>query len=102
MLLVQKWINSLDQLGLPFPQNFDFTFFYKGLSIALEIDHAVSSPTSLFLLYKTLHYLPLDARNHVISEILKKFFYQLLFSWSYNIRDIFIALLLYQIEFAYI
>ncbi len=102
MLIVQKWINAIENLGLPFPLNFDFTFFYKGISVALEIDHALSAPTSLFMLYKTLHFLPLDARNHILQEILKKYFYKLFFSWSFNIRDIFIALFLYQIEYSYI
>ena len=31
-----------------------------------------------------------------------KFFYQLFFSWSYNIRDVFIALFLYQVEYFFV
>ncbi len=40
MILVMKWINEIEYLGFQFPQNFDFTFFYKGVSVALEIDHS--------------------------------------------------------------
>ena len=29
-------------------------------------------------------------------------FYQLFFSWSYNIRDVFIALFLYQVEYFFV
>lgn len=66
------------------------------------MDHAISIPTTIFVLYKTLHFLPLESRNYLVGILLKKYFYQLFFSWSFNIRDIFIALMLYQIEYAYI
>ena len=39
----------------------------------------------------------------IIQEVFSsKFFYNLFFSWSYNIRDVFIALLLYQFEYLYV
>ena len=38
----------------------------------------------------------------IVSEIFRRYFYPLFFNWSYNIRDVFIALFLYQIEYCYI
>ncbi len=101
--LVTKWFNHLERLNMPFPSNFDFSFFMKGISIALEIDHSVTIPRTLHLLYRTLHYLPIDLRTTLVHDIFKKQnLYRLFFSWSYNIRDLFMALFLYQIEYLYI
>lgn len=103
MSLVMRWITHLEKLGLPFPSNFDLSFFLQGLKIALEIEHSVSTPRTLHLLFKTLHYFPIDIRSVIIQEIFSyKYFYNLFFSWSYNIRDVFIALLLYQVEYLYV
>lgn len=75
----------------------------SGIKIALEMDHSVSTPRTLHLLFKTLHYFPIDQRANVIQEILaQKLFYGLFFSWSYNIRDVFIAFLLYQVEYFFV
>lgn len=38
----------------------------------------------------------------MIQGIFKKYIYKFFFSWSYNIRDLFVALFLYQIEYIYI
>lgn len=101
--LVTKWFNHLERLNMPFPSNFDFSFFMKGISIALEIDHSVTIPRTLHLLYRTLHYLPIDLRTTLVHDIFKKQnLYRLFFSWSFNIRDLFMALFLYQIEYLYI
>jgi len=103
MGLLTKWFVHLERLGLPFPSNFDLNFFMSGVKIALEMDHSVSTPRTLHLLFKTLHYFPIDQRAAVIQEIFsQKYFYGLFFSWSYNIRDVFIAFLLYQIEYLFV
>jgi hypothetical protein len=67
------------------------------------MEHSVSTPRTLHLLFKTLHFFPIDARSTIIQEIMSsKIFYSLFFSWSYNIRDVFIALILYQVEYFYL
>jgi hypothetical protein len=102
MTLAAKWINHIERLGLPFPSNFDFPFFIKGVTIAIDIDHSVSTPRAIYLLYKTLHFYPIEHRSSIVKLLFEKYFYKLFFNWSYNIRDVFISLLLYQIEFCYI
>jgi hypothetical protein len=60
MSLLTKWFTHLERIGLAFPSNFDLGFFMSGIKIALEMDHSVSTPRTLHLLFKTLHYFPLD------------------------------------------
>lgn len=95
MGLITKWMNHIERLGLPFPSNFDFAFFFKGITISLERDHSLSTPRTLNLLYRTLHFFPIEKRSEIVQEIFKNFFYKLFFNWAYNVRDIFIAFLLY-------
>jgi hypothetical protein len=96
MAVATKWFGHIERLALPFPSNFDINFLLQGIKIALEIDHSISTTRTLHLVFKTIHYFPLDSRSLVIQELLQpKIFYSMLFSWSYNIRDLYIALLLY-------
>ena len=60
MGIVTRWFNHIENEGLLFPSNFDFTFFLKGIEIALDQDHSVTVPRTLHLLYRTLHYLPIE------------------------------------------
>jgi hypothetical protein len=60
MCLVTKWITYIEKLGQPFPSNFDFHFFLKGLKIAFEIEHSIATPRVLHLLYRTLHFMPVE------------------------------------------
>jgi hypothetical protein len=60
MSIITKWINHIEKLGLSFPSNFDFSFFFKGINIALEIEHSLSTPRTIHLLYRILHFLPID------------------------------------------
>ena len=73
--IVQRWINHIEKLNLTFPSNFDFPFFFKGILIALEIDHSITTPRTLYLLYKILHFLPIDQKNYIIYEIIMRMFY---------------------------
>jgi hypothetical protein len=103
MSLLTRWFTHLERIGLAFPSNFDLSFFMSGIKIALEMEHSVSTPRTLHLLFKILHYFPLDQRAIIVQELFSvKFFYQLFFSWSYNIRDVFIALFLYQVEYFFV
>jgi hypothetical protein len=102
MALVTKWINHVEIQGTPFPSNFDFSFFMKGVMISLEMHHSLSTPRAIHLLYRTLHYFPLEQRGLLVQEIFKKHLYPLFFSWSYHIRDLFMAFLLYQVEYTYL
>ena len=63
------------------------------------MEHSISTPFSLNLIYKTFHFVPLDLRiKEVVMLYSSTNFYRLFFSWSYSTRDIFQALMLFQIE----
>jgi hypothetical protein len=66
MTLITRWILHVEKLGLPFPPNFDISFFLKGMKISLEMEHSVSTPRTLHVLFKTLHCFPIDARSTLI------------------------------------
>ncbi|CDW82182.1 UNKNOWN [Stylonychia lemnae] len=102
MTMALQWINHIERIGLSFPSNFDFNYFFQGIYIALDIDHSISTPRTLYLIYRTMHFFPLDQRIIIVQQLLKRYFYQLIFSWSFNIRDIFMSLFLYQIEYQFI
>jgi Protein of unknown function (DUF1765) len=73
--LVTRWLNHIEKLQLPFPSNFDFSFFLKGVTITLDIDHSLSTPRLLHLLYRTLHYFPIEQRSIMVQELFKKYLY---------------------------
>mmetsp|Transcript_34849 Transcript_34849/g.26015 ORF Transcript_34849/g.26015 Transcript_34849/m.26015 type:complete len:163 (+) Transcript_34849:2354-2842(+) len=98
MVILTKWIKFIEALGIPFPRNFDFSFFLLGINRALEFDHHLATSSVIWCLYQTIHYFPSDQRVLVVSEILKKHFFKFFFSWSPHIRDMFFYLVLYQIE----
>ncbi|TNV86417.1 hypothetical protein FGO68_gene3402 [Halteria grandinella] len=100
MSLVTLWINHLETIGLPFPNNFDISFFSQGIHAALEIDTKLST---LQMLFNILHRFPIDARSDLIQEILSDgIFYSHFFSKSKSQRDLYFALMLYQIEYLYL
>jgi hypothetical protein len=100
--LIAKWFLHLEESGEPFPSNFDFTFFFQGIYIALDIDHSISIAKVLSLLYRTMHYYPGENKHDFIMELLKRHFYRFFFHWCYNIREMFYLILMYQIEFKYL
>ena len=100
--LIIKWLNHIEREGMPFPSNFDFNFFWKGVRISLEIEHSLAIPAVLYMLFRTLHFFPIDHKNTIVQEIFTKHFHQLMYSWSFNVRELFSALLLYQVEYLYI
>lgn len=57
--LTTKWMLYLEKRGEPFPSNFDFNFYMKGLTISLEkLDHNIATVKVLAHIYKVIHYLP--------------------------------------------
>eukprot|EP00347_Sterkiella_histriomuscorum_P020965 403335778 len=98
--LITKWILMINKKGESFPSNFDFSFYFQAVNIALEkVDHNLSTTKVLWSLYKTLSIFPLEQRLILTHEFIRKYFYRFFFHWSYNIREVFFMLLLYEIDF---
>lgn len=93
--LITKWILHIEASGEAFPSNFDFNFLFKGVAISLELDHCISISKVLSMLYRTMHFYPLENKNQIISEVLKKYFYKFFFHWSYNTREMLYLIVFY-------
>ena len=65
----------------------------------LDQDHLILRTKCLWMIYKSLHLFPAEAKEELISLIVNKYFYSLFFSWSWNVRSIISYLLLYQLHF---
>lgn len=51
------------------------------------------------MIYKSLHLFPAEAKEELITLLIKKYFYKLFFSWSWNVRSLVTHVLLYQLHF---
>ena len=94
--LVTRWFNKLEHQGQPFPSNFDFGFYFKGLKIALEMtDHSLVTTKVFWHIYMTLHFFPLEHRVAIINELASKHYHRFFFHWSHNLRGLFYTVLFY-------
>lgn len=65
-----KWFDKISTFK-NFPSNFDFPFFLKGIEIMIDLDHAVVTTKSLWLLYRIFHALPTDEKQKIVEMISK-------------------------------
>lgn len=101
MDIIQKWFHVISNDGKVFPANFDYNFFNKGIEMLIDYDHAITTPKALWLIYKIFHIFPLH-QQHTLSVILfEKKFYQLFYNWSWNIRNVYHKLFIYQLFHVY-
>lgn len=96
MDIVDKWFDIIGNDGKKFPSNFDFNFFFKGIEMLLDYEHAITTPKWLWLLYRIFHIFPLQEQLVLSEKLFDKRFGSLFFSWSWNIRTVFYKLFLYQ------
>ncbi len=94
-----KWFNRLQKSKETIPSNFDFNFFVAAVRIMLGHDHLIVRTRCLFLIYNTLHLFPVESKFEIMTLILDEFFFELFFSWSWNVRTITNMVLLYQFHF---
>jgi len=96
MDLTVKWLEALYNAKKSFPSNFDFAFYFKAIEILIDYDHAISTQKCLWMIYKTFHIYPLSDQLILAELLLEKKFDSLFFSWSWNIRNVFHKIYLYQ------
>ena len=101
MEITVKLLSTLNRKGSIFPSNFDFSFFYKGIDFLIDYQHSISTPKWLWLIYKTFHVFPLHEQCILVSKLLKENLMKLFFTWSWNIRDVFIKIFFYQLSRTY-
>jgi hypothetical protein len=55
MEITAKWFSEIHSNGDKIPASFDFNYFFKGIKMLIELDHAICGSKCIWLLYKTLH-----------------------------------------------
>ena len=67
--LITRWFTLMEQQGMSFPSNFDFSFYLKGIQAALDLtDHSMVLARVFWHLYQTLTFLPRDLRRILVSS----------------------------------
>lgn len=49
--LVVEWFTKIHRNGNLIPADFDFTFFFKGIRMLIELDHGTSTAKLIWMLY---------------------------------------------------
>jgi hypothetical protein len=81
------------------PANFDYSFFFLGISILLRLDHSSSTAKALWLLYQTCHIIPQKERDVIFISLLESGrFYSLMFHWSWQVRAAFYYFYFFQLS----
>ena len=100
--LITKWMIALQKNEIDLPSNFDFQFYLKGLTIALDsrADNGLVATKVIWHIYMIFNWLPLEYKLQIACDLLLRdqYFYRFFFHWSYNIREIFYMVLLYGID----
>lgn len=87
----------MNKFGNKFPSNFDFNFFFNGIDILIDYEHSVSTPKTLWLIYKTFHIFPLQEQLVIAEKLLKTKAGILFYTWSWNTRFVFNKIFFYQL-----
>lgn len=81
--------------------DFSYKFDYELLKIAyehiLKEDHSMNVAKLLWFYYKNIESLSIVHLNEIFVDIFRNRFFELFFTWSWQIRNIFYHLLLYSI-----
>ena len=65
----------------------------------IEQDHLIVRSACLDMVYCSLHLFPNEYKVKLMELFLEEFFYDLIFSWSFNVWRLTILLILYQFHF---
>jgi hypothetical protein len=77
---------------------FDYKFFYSGIKIILESEHALVLARCLTFLYKHHSSFSVALRRELSLLLLGNMFFKLFLSWSKSVRQVFHSMLLYRIN----
>lgn len=98
------WISQLLQECETLPTSFSFSTFGNVMQVLDErFDHEIGVHRTLLLLYHNLQKFPLAKRFTLIDNLLsKELFHRLFFHWSYNVRQVFCKVMMFQLEYFFV
>ena len=71
------------------PTLFDFRFFFKGMDVLLNLDHAICTSKALWLLYHNFDIFPPDQKIEICKRVVnQKQFIHLGFHWCWHVRNL--------------
>lgn len=79
------------------PSNFDYSFFFKGIFLILQGDHAICISKSIQVLYAHFHLFPDEPKKDLSEFLFGDIFFKLFMHWSPVVRNAFMHLLVYRI-----
>ena len=99
--LITKWMIALQKNEIDLPSNFDFQFYLKGLTIALDsrTDNGLVATKVIWHIYMIFNWLPLEYKLQIACDLLLRdqYFYRFFFHWSYNVRMVFYYFYFFQL-----
>jgi len=95
--IINKWLTALRENNKTISPTFDYSFFFKGIAMILEEDHAINITKVLWMLYNNFNILPYDQKLHFSEYLFGKLFFKLFLHWSWNVRQVFHHFLLYRL-----
>lgn len=99
MDIITKWFTKIHRNYSLIPPDFDFTFFFKGVQMLLELNHGTSTAKAVKMLFHVLHIIPKMQRDRLVLELLlPENFYRFLFHWSCFVRNAFSHLYYFQLH----
>ncbi|CAD8111225.1 unnamed protein product [Paramecium sonneborni] len=97
--IVDIWLQKVNQNYHALPTNFDYSFFFKGIKLILNGDHAVSISKSLQILYNNFHLITTEPKKELCDFLFSTdLFFKIFMHWSPLVRNTFIHLLIYRIQ----
>jgi len=60
---LNTWTEKIIDMRQKLPVNFDYAFFFKGIKLILEGEHAVSIAKALWMVYNSYSLFP--GKNHI-------------------------------------
>lgn len=97
MEMTADWLIRIETLQCQIPNTFPFEFFNKALNILIDLDHSCSTAKAIWLLFQTVHILPVIEGDKLLMKLLEpKQFYSLFFNWSWHVRMCFIYFYFFQ------
>lgn len=80
-------------------QRFDYFTLKQAIKIIIENDHSLTVAKLIWLYYKNIDIMSIEHINEISILLIKRYFFNIFFHWSWDVRNIFYYMILYQIHF---